>query len=239
MKRYMSQATQKKNFASLSANELFEIAKKAAAAKKPDEMIEALAASLFLDGLVLRLLNRWKRLPRSEIEECVARAVDNAYAYLAEKRRIANLGGWLYKVAYNLAHDMYYKDYKHRTEDSEAVLSHIHSEDRLPDAERLRQDNIAESKKAEAIRLARELLPEIGHGQIVQVMQLVIDAVEQDIPDLPPKDIADTLGITPAAARALLSRGFDRLARRARERGIEIPECWVEDKYETSATNKE
>ena len=235
----MSQATQKKNFASLSANELFEIAKKAAAAKKPDEMIQALAASLFLDGLVLRLSNRWKRLPRSEIEECVARAVDNAYAYLAEKRHIANLGGWLYKVADNLAHDMWDKDYKHRTEDSEAVLSHIPSEDRLPDAERLRQDDIAESSKAEVIRLARELLPEIGHGQIVQVMELLIDAVEQDIPDLPPKDIADTLGITPAAARALLSRGFDRLARRARKRGIEIPECWVEDKYETGATNKE
>ena len=235
----MSQAIQQKNFASLSANELFEIAKKAAAAKKPNEMIEALAASLFLDGLMLRLSKEWDRLPRSDIEECVARAVNHAYVHLTEKGRIANLGRWLYKVAKNQAHDMYYKDYIHRTGDSEATFSHIHSEDRLSDAERLRQDNIAESKKAEAIRLARELLLEIGHGQIVQVMELLIDAVEQDIPDLPAKDIADTLGITPAAARTLRSRGFDRLAQRARERGIEIPECWAEDEYETDATNKE
>ena len=234
----MSQAIQKKDFAGLPASELFEIAKKAAAAKKPDEMIEALAASLFLDGLVLRLSQKWGQLPISEIEECVARAVDHAYAYLAEKRRITNLDRWLYKVADNLAHDMYYKDYIHRTGDSEATLSHIHSENQLPDAERLRQDDIAESRKAEGIRLARELLPEIGHGQVVKVMELLIDAIEQGIPDLPAKDIADTLGITPDAARTLRSRGFNRLARRARERGIEIPECCVEDEYETNTTSK-
>ena len=73
------------------------------------------------------------------------------------------------------------------------------------------------------IRIARELLPKVGEGQVRDVMELLIDAVEDGLPDLPPSDIAKALGIKENAARALLSRGTKRLRRLAEERGVEIP----------------
>ena len=233
----MNQPAQNENLAALPADELFEIAKKAAAAKQPDKMIEALYASHFLDGLVRLLAKKWERLPRPEIEECVAQAVNQAYMHLAEKPGIINLGGWLYKVAFRRADDLWNKHYRNR--EGEDSLDSIASKDQLSEAEHLRQDELADSKRAEAIRHARRLLPKIGHGQIADVMGLIIDAVEQEIPDLPPKEIADVLGISPDAARTLRSRGFDRLARIARKEGIEIPEFRTESEHGAELTDKE
>ena len=227
----MNRPAQNKNLSDLPADELFEIAKKAAIAKQPDKMIEALAASHFLDGLVRLLANKWRNLPRSEIEYCVAQAVDKAYEHLAEKPSIINLGGWLYKVAFYQADSLWNKDYKNREDN--ARLDNTASKDQLSEAEHLRQDELADSRKAEAIRHARRLLPKIGHGQITDVMELIIDAVEHEIPDLSPKEIGDALGISPDSARTLRNRGFARLARIAREEGIEIPESCLENEYKT------
>jgi hypothetical protein len=67
-------------FESLTAEELMEVAQQAAAAGQPVRMLEALAASRFLDGLVRRLESNWRgRLPSPEIEECVAQAINEAY----------------------------------------------------------------------------------------------------------------------------------------------------------------
>lgn len=219
----MTQPAQDNKPDEAAPEDLFEIARRAAANKQPDVMIEALAGSGFLDGLVRRLEVKWDALPRSEIEECVAQAVDSAYAAIAARRKVANLGGWLWKAADNTANDSWRNDYAHRTS-NEAGLGHLVGEEHLSDTERVDQDQQAEFRRGEAIRLARSLLPRIGQGQIINVMELVIDAVEQGVPDLSPADIGEAIGITPDAARTLLNRGFSRLRREARCEGIELPE---------------
>ncbi len=68
--------------------------------------------------------------------------------------------------------------------------------------------------------MARELLPRIGYGQVVDVMEILIDAVENELPDLPAADIAEQLDISAAAARTLVSRGLKRLRRLADQEGV-------------------
>jgi DNA-directed RNA polymerase specialized sigma24 family protein len=77
-------------------------------------MIEALTASGFLYGLVRRLQRQWSTLPSSEIDECVAVAVDSAFAAVSGGRPVRNLGGWLWKVAANAAQDRWDADYSER-----------------------------------------------------------------------------------------------------------------------------
>jgi len=206
-----------------SPDDLFEVARRAAEDRQPDRMIEALAASGFLDGLVRRLDVKWDHLPRAEIEECVAQAVDGAYDAIANNRRVRNLCAWLWKAADNQATDRWQRDYALRSP-NDAGFEDMPRDEHLSDGERARLDELADYRHGEAIRLARGLLPRIGQGQVVSVMELVIDAVEQGVPDLSPADIGDTLGISPDAARALLGRGFSRLRREARREGIEFPE---------------
>ena len=213
--------------------DLLKAARKAAENKQPDGMIEALTISGFLDGLVGQLSYKWDALPRFEIEECVAQAVDSAYAAISNGRRVANLGGWLWKVAYNKASDCWHQDYAQRTSSD---FKRLPDADRLSDTERARLEELQDRKRREAIRLARELLPRIGHGQIIDVMEIVIDAVEKGIPDIPPTEIGAALGISPDAARTLLSRGYSRLEREARREGIEFPDHLSSDAYEDNAS---
>ncbi len=179
-------------------------------------MLEALAASGYMDGLVRRLEWHWSSLPRHEIEDAVAEAVDSAYDAVSKGRPVSSLGGWLFKAASNIASDRWEADYRSRTDDDVDAVGPAQPEDE--DAERL-----DDYRRAEALRLARQLLPRIGQGQVVDVMTMVIDAVEQGVVDLSASSIADTLGLSDGAVRSLLSRGFERLQREAQREGIAIP----------------
>lgn len=208
-----------------SPEELLKIAAEAARKHQPDRMLEALGASGYLDGLIRRLEARWRKLDRMNIEECVAQAVDRAYEAITQGRRIDNLGAWLWKTSENELFDLWNKYYLRWVEndgDPRSLENDIDSS--LTEEERARLDELAQARRDEAIRLARRLLPRIGQGQVVSVMELVIDAVEQGIPDLSASDIGNALGISSNAARTLLGRGFDRLRREARREGIELPE---------------
>jgi DNA-directed RNA polymerase specialized sigma24 family protein len=208
------------------AAELFGAAELAASQGRPDLMIEALARSGFLDGLVRGLESRWRnKLPRSEIEHCVAAAVDSAYATIRAGGSIRELGAWLWKVSDNVANDSWAQDHRLRETMADDIAEPAPA---MSDEERDTQDRLAEHRRAEAVRWARRLLPRIGQGQVLAVMELVVDAVEKSIPDFAPGVIADSLGIGVDAARTLLSRGFARLKREARREGIEFPEDLAE-----------
>ena len=207
-----------------SQNVLLEEAHEAARLHQPVRMLEALATSGFLDGLIRLLDSRWDRLDRMEIEDCVAKAVDEAYDAIAENRKISNLGAWLWKAANNKLNDIWQREYSRRvtnTEDIEGIAGTCAQS--LSEEEQERRDEQLQHRRDEAIRLARSLLPQIGSGQVVAVMEVLIDAVQQGVPDLSAADIGDTLGITPDAARSLISRGCQRLNRAAREKGITLP----------------
>ena len=199
------------------------VARHAAENHQPDRMVEALAASGFLDGLVRRLESKWGKLPRMDIEESVAKAVDSAYDAVTQGRSIRSLGAWLWKAADNQANHRWKDDHSFRTAD-DVDINEIPDDAAQTDGGRLYREELADYRRAEAIRLACRLLPRIGQGQVVDVMQLVVDAVEQGVPDLSPADIGDALGISTDAARTLLRRGFDRLRREARREGITFPD---------------
>ena len=204
---------------------LMQDALQAAKEHRPDRMLEALAMSGFLDGLTRRLDAKWEQMHRMDVEDCVAKAVDEAYNAISQGRKIRNLGGWLWKAANNKSHDLWKKDFEYRESnfrDLDGIAGA--NEPTLTDEERENRDNVDQFRREEAIRLARRLLPKIGKGQVVSVMELVIEAVEQGVPDLSTTDIGDTLGISTDAARTLLGRGFNRLYRVAREEGITLPE---------------
>ena len=202
---------------------LLERAQKAVNRGDPAEMLEALTASGYLDGLRRRLQADWGRsLPPSEVDECIAQAVDTAFASVFNGRNIRNLGSWLWKVAKNIADDKWQSDYAYRSKfDEDRIPAEPDTEE--TDRESEKRQELKEVRRKEAIRIARGLLPQVGEGQVRDVMELVIDAVEDGLPDLPASSIAEALGIKKNAARTLVSRGLKRLRRLAKQEGVEIP----------------
>lgn len=203
-----------------NAARLLEEAQQAVNRGDPVEMLDALTASGYLDGLTRRLQQKWGgSLPPPEVDDCIAQAVDVACASVFEGRSIRSLGAWLWKVATNTADDKWRLDYAHRVYLDDASLS-VGVGDGETFPERAEGEEVL---RKEAIRIARELLPRIGEGQVVDVMEIVIDAAENRIPDLPASFIAEALGIQDNAARTLVSRGLKRLRRLAEQEGVEMP----------------
>ena len=187
------------------------------------EMLEALTASRYLDGLTRRLQRKWGgSLPWTEVDDCIAQSVDAACLAVTGGRPIRSLGAWLWKSADNIADDKWRSDHDRRAEFDDATGPGA-SETEETDQERESRQELEELRRKEAIRLARELLPRIGEGQILDVMELVIDAAEDRLPDLPASSIAEALGISKSAARTLVSRGIKRLRRLAEQEGVEAP----------------
>lgn len=180
-------------------------------------MLEYLTECHFVDGLTRRLQSNWgTKLPPTEIEECVAQAVDSAVTAASSGRKIHNLGAWLWKSANNIAYDIWRTEYARRVslnDGSEADFSgSIEARSTIQE-----QQELEESRLREAIRRARVLLPKFGRGQLRKLMSFFIDAVEERVPDLPSQSLADSLGIKENAARSLLSRGLRRLRRMSEE----------------------
>ncbi|MBU1211046.1 MAG: hypothetical protein KJ587_07220 [Alphaproteobacteria bacterium] len=206
------------------ARALLQKAGEAAAKRDPAGMLEALFESRFTDGLSRRLQKQWgNRIPRTELDDCVALAIDAAYDAATRGKGARDLGAWLWKVANNTASDRWTNEYRNRDAyfgGFPEVPAHPHEDA----TERKASDELAEYRRREALRLAREMLPRIGTGQVVNVMEIVIDAAEQGVPDLPASTVAEALGITEAAARTLVSRGLSRLRREAERAGVQFPE---------------
>jgi DNA-directed RNA polymerase specialized sigma24 family protein len=205
-----------------SAGQLLAAAQAAAATKNAVAMVQALHVSGFLAGLKRRVQAKWSRLPRPDVDDCVAEAVESAFAAVSGGRRVGNLGAWLWKSADNIAFERWEKSF-----DRTILLgenSPLSAAEELHPDEREEVDAQAEHRRAQAIREARRLLGSVGHGQVRDVVELIIDAVEAGAPDLSSELVADTLGISRDAARSLMSRGLDRLRFAARAEGIELEE---------------
>ena len=183
------------------------------------EMIDNLTASGYLDGLTRRLQKKWgDSLPQSEVDDCIAQAVAEACA----AGNIRNLGAWLWKVATNTANDKWQSYYARREDlDDTTMPFGLEAGETFP--EREKREKLEEVHRKEAIRIAREFLPRIGEGQMIDVMEIMIEAVENGLPDLPASSIAEAVGISNNAVRTLVSRGLKRLRRLAEQEGVEIP----------------
>ena len=205
-----------------AARRLLQRAQEAVNTGEPLKMLEALTASGYLGGLRRRLQKQWDALPSSEVDECIAQAVDAAFAAVSQGRRISMLGGWLWKAAQNIADDRWRSDYSRR-QDFDRALHQAQMEPSETLGEVAERQALREARRKEAIRVARELLPRIGQGQVVPVMEILVDAVANQLPDLPASSIAEQVGISEDAARTLVSRGLRRLRRLAEQEGVSVP----------------
>ena len=179
--------------------------------------IDALARSSFLDGLTRRIQARWSSLPPHEVDNCVAAAVDDVFDLISKGKSVKNLGGLLYNIVLRRASDRWADDYRLRgsglpSDHSPAVV------EESPKA-RAERDARADARRTTAVRLARAMLPRIGQGQVIAVMEVLIDAVAQGDPDLTAEGVAEVVGISPASTRSLMSRGLKRMRELAEQDG--------------------
>lgn len=199
-------------------DQALEDARHAATNGKPLEMLEALNRSRFLEGMARVLEWEWQdQVPHEEIRECIARAVDKAYDELKSSKLLHNLPAWLWKTARNNVRDVWNKEYSHRAEIGDEMVDGIasHPHPLNPEEE---YDRDALSRWA--LRKARELLPQLGQENIVKVMTYVLDAAENGITDLPHAEVGEALGLETSTVRKLVQRGFERLSRLAKEKGL-------------------
>jgi DNA-directed RNA polymerase specialized sigma24 family protein len=175
--------------------------------------IKQLFESGFVDGLVRRLQRGWSLLDRAAIEDAVADAVLALYDALAAGRRVGSSEAYVFKVAGNRAQVLHRKitDRDDHHDFDVAEDSHLGSDG--PGYVDLRQ---------EALRVARRLLPRLGQTNIERVMGMVFDAVEADVADISPSEIAEALGLSSTVVRQSLHRGFQRLERIALEEGLQL-----------------
>ena len=210
---------------SLSTNDATKLLERAQQAVNQGDVVSMLSnlfASKFVDGITRRLQSEWgASLPSAVINDCIAFSIDSAIEAVTGGRQIRNLGAWLWKAACNIAADTWRNDYAKRVPIVDNIAT-SDSDSYETDSEKRERQEAAESQRREAIRIARSLLPQVGRGQVRDVMELLIEAAEQRTPDLPPSFIADSLGISDNAARALVSRGLSRMRRLAEEHGFVV-----------------
>jgi len=200
-------------------------ATEAIAAGDPKGMLEHLYSSYFLDGLARGIRRRWPSLSRDDIDFVIAQAVDALYRWVSERKKILNLAAFLWKVADRKANDFHERRLREKAVDPEDLQ-------RLSDkgisaralSSRQGTDSAAtddyDRRRAEAISIARGLLPRLGQQNVQSVLGYVLDALEVGEVDVPNAEIAAALGISLETVRTSLSRGFARLARIAREEGL-------------------
>ncbi|SRR6266571_434026 len=199
-------------------------ATEAVAAGDPRGMLEHLYSSYFLDGLARGIQRRWPSLSRDDTEFVIAQAVDALYRSVSDGKKILNLSAFLWKVADRKANDFYERRLRERAVDPEELqrLSDQDTSSRGPFEGDTGPDPEEDYDKhrAEAIRIARGLLPRLGQQNVQAVLAYLLDALEAGVMDVQNQEIADALAISIETVRTSLSRGFARLTRIAREEGL-------------------
>lgn len=190
----------------------------AAAARRGDAvgMIQALFAGGMADWLYWRTSKAYRVLPAQDIQDCVAEAISDTFQVLAAGGRIQALPGYLLKAARNNALDMLSKRRDERSADMDSLPS---VGDPTIDALRA---SAHELLRRDALAKARALLPRLGMDNIRRVMEVIFDAIEQEIVDLRDSDIAAAVGLSEETAKRLKNRGFERLRRLAQDEGYEL-----------------
>jgi RNA polymerase sigma factor (sigma-70 family) len=195
-----------------------------AAAKVGDaeKMVEALFLGGSFDAIVRTLQRRYERLSPDDVFDCVAEAVAEAYEALSSGKAINNFSGYLFKSASNKAYDRV-EDLKNLSDENPDRFGATGGD------EGQQRHAIRAELRAQALERARALLPQIGQTNIQRVMEVLLDAVEHEVVDLPPERVAEAVGITPETARRLINRGLQRLRRLAEEAGFNLPTYQVLD----------
>ena len=182
-----------------------------------------------MDGLHRRLSNALLRNWRGTefaadfVDDCICQSLLETANALLAGRQIKNLRAYVLKAADRKLYNAVLHQRTMRDE-QQLVATRLHAPlvDQSEAEARSRSEEFAVAK---ALMVARELLPHVGTGRVIEVLEVFLEAVEQGIPDLPASSVADTLGLSPSEVRSLLHRGLTRMRRAAAERGITLPQA--------------
>ncbi|HZT67406.1 MAG TPA: hypothetical protein VFA11_16575 [Acidimicrobiales bacterium] len=175
--------------------------------------VEALWASPVLDGMVRRVRQRWPWLPDDDVDRAVGEAFDAFHAAVLAGETIRHPVHWLAQTVRNRAAQIMRDRAREVPQDPGRLGAIAHGgEPELVLA--------AEERRARAVAHARRLLPRLGQANVQAVMEVVIDAVDRQVPSLSVVDIAQALGQSQQSVKVWYWRGFDRLARLAAEEGL-------------------
>jgi len=173
--------------------------------------VKHLFGSGILDGLARMLYSKWPRIPKDQVDYLISEAVQATHGRLIGGQRISNVAGYLYKTAH----------FKAATYSRTHIV--IADDVDVRDASAFETDDAESTSRARVFGAARDLIPALGVGHIRAVMSYVFDALEAGH-DVSSHDVGDALGLLPSTVRTLRSRGFQRLVREARNRGLIAPD---------------
>lgn len=202
-------------------------ARQAAADCDPAGMLEWLHRGFILDGLKRRLADTWKSLPPSDADFALALAVDTLYDKIRTGEKVSSPVAFLWTVAQRRAYDLWAKRRRESPTGAEEL-------DALPAGEGSRvwsdpPDPPDPELQRRALAEAWRLLPRLGQQNVQRVMEMVLDAIEKGVENLPNAEISEALGLTEVTVRKCKSRGFERLQRLAREEGLTASDFDVGD----------
>ena len=190
----------------------------------PAAMVRHLFNSRVLDKLAFKVhRDFFGRLSRSDIDDCLAEAVADAFSALQRGEKIQAIVSYLLKATKNMAIDLAQNAPISIEAEHENELSPI-SESRTQ-LERKARDLL----KQKALAHARSLLPQIGQENIQRVMEVILDAVEHDIVDLTDLRIAELTGLQEETVRRLKNRALQRLGRLAKDAGFNLEQYQAVD----------
>ncbi|MBX3233522.1 MAG: hypothetical protein KIT84_11000 [Labilithrix sp.] len=189
----------------------------AAARKELREYLVHIAASHALDGLTRQLQNAWPHALPGVIEEAVSTASDELYVRAGSGPIVAPLG-FLWGTARNIM----LKKHRGGTAVTESLDDESNADLLVWNAEETRTDKERAALRDAAIRFARSVLPSLGHANVVQVMTFIIDCVDRGDVYVDNPTIGAALGLTSDTVKRCKHRGFERLAREAKKRGMNI-----------------
>ena len=203
------------------------------------EQLSPLFESYFIDGLHARLIayvgREFPSLSHDKeiADEIVTKAFDRAARAISEGKKIKNISAWFYRTVHFIALDRCQRE-KALQNNEETIRTSVYRDGITTLSEE--NDDQYEDLIREACEIAEELLPRIGTGQVLRVMELFLKAIKVDMMDYQPKDIAEVLGIGEAQARTLLRRGLARLNREAEKAGVTLPSWYDPDTHEVQGT---
>lgn len=195
--------------------DLVDQARAAAERKDPVGMLEALWASDLHTGLVRRVASQYPSLDPDDCHTIVADAIDAFYETLSQSPgTVRNPQAWLFKVALNKAYKLY--DQRSR------MVSFSEDEEGPAMTENDAASGRSPALRAEALRLARSFLPQLGQENVQRVMSYYLDAIENGVEDLSIAEVAEALELSVSTTKQCVYRGFQRLKRVAQANGVRM-----------------
>lgn len=218
----LGEGRQSADASSAAVSDSLRVAAEAVEEGDPWRAVEALWRSPVLDGVVRRIRGRWPWMPEDDVNLATGEAFEAFHTAILAGDTIRDPVHWLSRVARNRAAQIMRERAREVPHDPSRISEQEHGGE--PEA-----ILAADERRSRAVAHARRLLPRLGQANVQAVMEVVIEAVERQVPSLSVVDIAQTLGQSQQTVKVWYWRGFERLRRLAAEEGLAAEDFRLED----------